>query len=176
MSETTFGGYGTETATNTTPNSATPDAGLSIFDELLAEADTEQDFTETFAIRGRDGWTASFSTDFGSRDIKRWANLGQGKRKRVQDADQRLIAGSCIVEQNNGLYKNGVQAFDSQGDPLTFRHQAFIDAYAKDAFVKTAIDAVVKFMGEGQMFSMNASLYELAGFGDDVTPVDPTNG
>jgi|GEM_PF-6919955 len=172
MSESTFGGYATETEPTSNASAAPAEAvaGLSIFDEILQEADVEQDFEEFFNVRGRDGITVSFNTDIGSRDIKRWADLGQGKRKRSKDADQRLIAGSCIVERNTGIYKNGVQAVDGTGEPLTFRHKAFIDTYAKDVFVKTAIDAVVKFMGEGQMFSMNAALYELAGFGDDIAP------
>lgn len=179
MSDQTFGGY--EHDINTTSLGKAPaNTGISLFDELLEEAKKPQDFTETFNVKGRDGFTITFDLDFGSRDIRRWNKLGQGRRKSTSDADQRIICGAMLVEQNTGIFKDGQQIMAPNGEELTFGHKAFIDAFTKDMFVKTATDAVMSFLGEGQAFSLCDALTELAGFGDKVdpldAPVDPING
>jgi hypothetical protein len=179
MSTPVFGDYSNEATTIPDHAAATARAvapATSLFDDLKAEAQKELDTDVTFAVRGREGYTITFDSQISSKEIVRWSKNAQGKKKRAEDADRRLVAGACIVEKNTGIYKNGEPVVDEEGDILTFRSWPFIDLFAGDNAAPTSIDSVIKFMGEGQMFSLNDALLAEAGYGDDIAPVDPTNG
>ena len=144
----------------------------SLLDDLAAEAKKEIGRKVRFDIAARPGWTAEFETNIESDDFTRFRKAAQGKKKRAEDADPTIFSGMPLVEYNTGIYKNGELVELADGDPMLFRSKEFVEMFAG---AYTQVDALVKFAGSGHVISMGNALYAEAGYGDEVTAVDPTD-
>lgn len=138
-------------------------------DRLRKEANRKLEEFRTYDVEGRPGWQVKFSTAIEADDVKRYQKNAQGKRKRPEDADTIIAAVQPLIERNVGIYWNGDLLTDEAGEAILFGHREFISLYGDI----DAITAVRTFMGDGQALSMGGSLYAEAGYGADMTPVDP---
>lgn len=146
--------------------------GLSLLDELAAEAKKELGRKVRYDIANRPGWSAEFETNIDSDDFNRYRRSAQGKKKRAEDMDPTIFGGMALVEYNTAIYMKGVQVETADGEALTFRDKQFMGMFP-DAF--TQVDALVKFIGSGHVIAMGNALYAEAGYGDEVAPLDPTD-
>lgn len=119
-------------------------------------------------VRTRDGYAVRYSLVIDADRLKIWNRqaTSQGKTDEIKFASI-VLANLCV-----GLVKNGVDLVDN-GDPVTFAHPFIWNSYGVD----NVAAAVRKFYGlDTYLASTCNSLLGEAGVGEDVIPLDPTNG
>lgn len=154
-----------------TPNADRVEKGLSLLDKLKQEAAKEITRKVTYPVDERPGWSAEYDTNISMQDYNRYTKAAQGKKKDPRDADASLFSGMALVERNTRILINGETVTDEEGDPITFRSEAFIEMF--DAY--SAVNALQKFMGDGPLLSTGSALYREAGFVEEAVPQDPTD-
>lgn len=168
MTETDFGTR-PEPSTYFPPADAATEKRESPLDRLRKEAKTEITEFRTYEVTGRAGYMLEFSTAIESDDVKRYQKNAQGKRKRAEDADPIIAAAQPLIERNVAIYLDGEIIAGSDGERLLLGDQEWVTLF--DAM--DAIHALRKFLGDGQTLSMGGALYQEAGYGADLVPVDP---
>jgi hypothetical protein len=143
---------------------------LSLLDELAEEAQKSIETFVTYAVDRRPGWSLRFSTLLEIEDVKRYQRQAQGKKKRIEDSDPIIQNGMPLVERNVAILKDGVEVLDADGDNLTLGSSEFRDMMGEPV----AVQALLKFVGDGALLSMGGSLFREAGYGEDLEPLDPT--
>ncbi len=154
----------------------------SLLDEFVEDAQREIHREVTFPIRrGKIQMFARFIAVVELDEIKRYKRAAMGnrspKKATPDDMDMLVANGMVLIEKNIGIYRGGTdeadQVFTTEKEPLTFRSQEFLDIYPDRLH---AVDALKKFLGDAQLTTMGEALYEAAGYGEDLAPVDPTDG
>lgn len=180
MSET----YGTwqhgeeDTETDAAPalQPADTTTGGSLLDELLAEGKKEIGELVAFPVSTRPGWIFQFRALFSAKDIDRFRKAGtNGKRNRQPDA---IMANALpLLEASTGIFRGEVSAStqvpDPEGGEMKLTSTAFLEA---NGHPDDAIKALQAFMGDAALVTMATALLEAAGWTEELTPVDPTNG
>lgn len=139
-------------------------------DELRSEAQKDIDRLVEYEVSTRPGYRLQFRTVIDAEDVRRYQRAAQGKRKKAEDADPILQAGMPLAEYNTAILKDGVAIVGSDGEDLTINSSEFIGMMG----VSTAVQAAQKFLGDGLLLSMGNALFREAGYGEDLTPLDPT--
>jgi hypothetical protein len=138
--------------------------------ELEAEAQRDIEQFVIFEVPLRPGWALKFSTLLEIEDVKRYQRAAQGKKKRIEDSDPIIQNGMPLVERNVAILKDGVEVEDNDGDPLTLGSHEFLAMMHETR----AVQALLKFVGDGALLSMGGSFFRAAGYGEDLEPLDPT--
>lgn len=138
-------------------------------DRLRKEAKREITEYRTYEVESRPGYRLEFSTAIESDDVKRYQKNAQGKRKRVEDSDPIVAAAQPLIERNVAIYLDGEVLEGSDGERLLLGDKEWVEIF--DAV--DAIHAVRLFLGDGLTLSMGGALYQEAGYGQDLVPVDP---
>ncbi len=138
-------------------------------DRLKADARKTVERFVKYEVAGRDGYALEFSTMVESDDVKRYQKNAQGRRKNVNDSDPIIAAAQPLIERNTGIFLDGAAIEGSDGERLLLGDEEWREILE----ATDAIDAVKKFLGDGQTLSMGGSLYKEAGYGEDLSPVDP---
>lgn len=177
MTEQTFGGYADETFPADLP--AEGAAPLSLLDELEAELAEEQDAKTRFPVSKRPGWVLEFEAVLGAPQIKRFNDTAKGKGK-AENADARVSNGMALIETNTGIFKeiDGelVKLTDEKGNDLRLNSTRWLKMLGEPTTNPSAVRALCSFMGDAGVITMGAALLREAGWAEDLTPLDPTNG
>lgn len=142
---------------------------MSPLDQLKLDARKTLEVMVAYKVDGRPGYVAEFSNIIESDDVKRYRDNAQGKKKRPEDANQIIAAAQPLIENNRAIYLNGEIVTGTDGENLTFRDHEWNEIFGGLG----AVESLRKFMGDGQVLSMGGTLYEAAGYGQDVEAVDP---
>lgn len=176
-----FGGYASE---DSFPEINTPEADaapseLSLLDELEAELNETKTDRVRFPVAKRPGWVLEFLPVVGAPQIKRYNDTAKGKGK-AENADARVSNGMALLEANTGIFKeiNGelVQLTDEKGADLKLNSTKWLSMLKEPSSSPNAVRALCKFMDDAGVIAMGAALLREAGWADDLTPLDPTNG
>ena len=151
----------------------------SLLDELAEVAAKE--FTNTCRLEVNPelrpgGWVLEFDATLDAADIRRYqrAATNNGKKK-AEDADSVKANAMALLEKNTGIFKGDTRVNDSDGDPLLLTSAEWLTKVAKQRESSfDTIAALKKFLGDAQVISMGAALMRKAGYGDEMTPLDPT--
>lgn len=138
--------------------------------ELEAEARRDIEQFVVFEIPRRPGWALKFSTLLEIDDVKRYQRAAQGKKKRIEDSDPVIQNGMPLVERNVAILHHGKEVTDKDGDNVTLASHEFLEMMGETR----AVQALLKFVGDGALLSMGSSLFRAAGYGEDLEPLDPT--
>ncbi len=126
-------------------------------------------------VQTRPGYIAVFDPTFSGAQIEGWRKRSQDRTK-VDGVDPVKLAGLILANTSVGLYKDGRQLRDADGDPLTFRHIALLEATGAG---RNAVAAVRTFYGDDAHLSAHSEQVLVAsGWGEPATTtdaiVDPT--
>lgn len=153
-------------------------AGNSLLDSLLGLADDEITNVVYFPVTSREGdFVLGFDAVIGEPAIKRFRKASQGSKKRVEDADMSVGNAMAMIETNTGIYKkvDGVRAqiFGTDGSPLLLNSDEFLNTFGPR---QNAHAAVRKFLGDAETNTIGQAVLKAAGWGEDLEPLDPTEG
>lgn len=150
---------------------ATEPAKSSVFDLLKQEASKQIAKNRGFDVEARPGFRLEVNTLVDYSDFKRYqANAMKGSKDAMK-ADALLLATLVLAEYTTGIYYQGKQLTDEDGDPITFRSEGFIESFGEH----TAAGTAAKFLGDGHAISISNKVLELAGYGAEVIELeDPT--
>ena len=141
-------------------------------DDLAKEVVKEPVFID---VQTRAGYVAQFDPTFSGAQIEGWRKRSQDRSK-VDGVDSVKLAGLVLANTSTGLFKDGRQLRDADGDPLTFRHVALLEATGAG---RNAVAAVRAFYGDDAHMSAHSEQVLVAsGWGEAATTtdaiVDPT--
>ncbi|UAW09374.1 tail assembly chaperone [Arthrobacter phage Lilmac1015] len=175
----TFGGYDAldETKIETRDSDG---AELSLLEELEAELDAEITNVVRFAVPNRPGWVLEFNAVIGAPAIKRYNATATGKGK-PENADGRISNGMALLETNTGILKerNGelVRLTDPDtGGDLKLNSTRWLKMMKEPTTNPNAVRALCRFMDDSGVIAMGGSVLRAAGWAEDLTPLDPTDG
>lgn len=148
-----------------------PEEPLSALDSLRELAQPIELPDVTFPNRYREGWAVTYSTAIDAeKQLKPWRKAARGKKGELDEIRFATIvlANLCI-----GVSKGGVPVRGEDGELLTFRHPDMRALYG----VGKAGEAARAFYGnDPYMAATLDALLREAGVGEEVEPVDPTEG
>ncbi|WNO25838.1 tail assembly chaperone [Arthrobacter phage Altadena] len=188
MTEQTFGGYASDPiapriSTASLDELAGPSPaegpGLSLLDELEAELAAETENVVRFPVSMREGWVLEFNAVIGSPQIKRYNDTAKGKGK-AENADARISNGMALIEANTGIFKERdgelVKLTDPEGRDLKLNSTRWLQMMKEPIPGADTIRALCRFLGDAGVITMGSALLRAAGWAEDLTPLDPTNG
>lgn len=187
MTEQTFGGYASDAPRISTASldelsgtgGTLEAAGLSLLDELEAELNAQTDNMRRFPVPSRPGWVLEFNAIIGSPQIKRYNDTAKGKGK-AENADARISNGMALIEANTGILRERggelVRLTDESGNDLKLNSTRWLQMLKEPQTNPNAVRALCKFMEDSGVITMGAALLREAGWAEDLTPLDPTDG
>jgi hypothetical protein len=141
---------------------------MSDLDLLKEDMDDVQIEDVKLPVPGRPKYAVSFNTDISEPELDKWRKLSKNKKSEGGVDGIRL---GCLVLANKctGIYREGRQMLDSDGDPLRFAHQEFLDLVG----TPSAAEAVKKFYKlDASITSTGDGVLRAAGWGDQLDPLD----
>ena len=163
-------------------NGVIPGSGLDILQEALREKVRQDDYSHAVPLRKT--LRIILDPNIDGEALQRWTRSSIiGKRRGAEsETDTIKLSSVCIancmvgveVKRPDGNY---VEAFDTQGNPLTFRNQEFRKMLVGDNAVTSNVQLVRKLFGnDGHLMDCAKTLMETAGYGDyedDLGGEDP---
>jgi len=150
--------------------------------EFLDSASKEIDNIVFFPVTNRPGdWSLEFTAVVSESEIKRYDKGGRnGKSRNAKGGDQFSNAKMCatlIAEKCIGIYKgigpDKKQVIDGEGDPLLLNSDEFLSSMGHPNDVLLAIR---KFLSDAGTATMGGAILREAGWSEDLTPLDPSDG
>lgn len=160
------------------PAASDTKAGDSLLDSLLGLAAEEISNIVYFPVTSRGGgFILGFDAVIGEPAIKRYRKAAQGTKKKIEDAETSVGNAMAMIETNIGIYKtvDGVrtQIFGSDETPLLLNSDEFLHTFGPR---QNAHAAVRKFLGDAETNTIGGAVLKAAGWGEDLEPLDPTEG
>lgn len=134
-------------------------------------ADLQRDVTGQeiqLVVPLRTGWTIRCNVDVESGQLNAW-------RKRCQDRampdgiDDLKFASIVLAAKTTAILKNGVEAHDEHGEPLTFKHKMLWEMTG----TTRAVDAVrAVFSRDAHVITAAFEVLREAGYGEDLQAVE----
>lgn len=148
-----------------------PVARLTLLDELRAEAQQEaRKEPVTYMVATRPGWSVRYDTNIDDQVLGQWRKRAADKTQ-PEGVNQLKLCLTVLANHAEVFVRNGVDALDEEGQPISFRSQYLIDLLG----VGRAVDAVKKWYGaDGEILSTAYSVLDAAGYGRDADEGDPT--
>lgn len=199
MTEQTFGGYASDETAAPRPDVAVsrpvaraedsyvPDVRIvddrteeiSLLEELEAELNAETDRIRRFEVVARPGWVLEFNAIVSASQIKRYNDQAKGKGK-AENADARISNGMALIEANTGILRQRgdelVRLTDEDGKDLRLNSTRWLQMMKEPTTNANAVRALCKFMEDSGVITMGAAVLREAGWAEDLTPLDPTDG
>ncbi|WP_020393379.1 hypothetical protein [Kribbella catacumbae] len=141
---------------------------MSDLDLLKADLPDVQVEDVKLPVPGRDLYAVTFSTDISEPELEKWRKLSKNKKHEGGVDGIRL---GCLVLANKcvGIYRDGRLLQDSDGDPLRFAHQEFLELVG----TPSAAEAVKTFYKlDASITSTGDAVLRAAGWGDQLDPLD----
>lgn len=136
--------------------------------DLAKDVDDEKPFI--LPVKTRPGYALQFNTDITYEQLEKWKKLSKD-RKAADGVDLARLSGLVIANQCTGILKNGRTLVDADGDSLTFASDEVRAMYD----TPKAADAARKLIGkDANVQSIADAVTAAAGWGDEVSEVDPT--
>lgn len=119
-------------------------------------------------VPGREKYEVAFRTNIDEPELEGWRKRCKSKQH-TDGIDgiklgKLLLANTCV-----GIYRDGKQLLDSEGDPLKFAHQEFLSLLG----TPSAAEAVKGFYQlDSSISSVSQAVMRAAGWGDELDPLD----
>jgi hypothetical protein len=121
-------------------------------------------------VETRPGYSLRFDTDIPYEALEKWRKAAKD-RKASNGVDVSRLAALVIANKCIAILKDGRVLTDGDGDPLTFGSDEIRAMYD----VLRAADAVKIMIGrDARMQAISDAVIGAAGWGDEVSEVDPT--
>lgn len=152
---------------DTKPRDARKPASDDALAALAAELDTQVPVPQiTVPVEARPGWAVKYRVNVAWSELQAWRKRAQqGKRVDVALLSRLILANTCM-----GFVKDGKDAVDASGEPLTFGTVAV----QQDCTVADAVK--VWLVTDGAVSGTSDLVYERSGYRmpDEVDDEDPT--
>lgn len=170
-----------EFETPDTAPAAVDTGDLSLFDELKQEAAAEFRNLTLLPSRRRPGWVLEFDAQLTAPQVRRFNAAAKGKRK-DGESDARISNAMVLIETNTRILKDtdgeGTlrEVLAPSGGPLVLTSIEFLEMMGQDMRKPDTIAAVNEFLSDAGCVTMGAAVLKAAGWSEDLTPLDPTDG
>lgn len=119
-------------------------------------------------VPGRPLYAVTFGTAISEPELERWRKLAKN-RKSEGGVDGIKLGSLVLANKCTGIYRDGRQLMDSDGEPLVFAHQEFLDLLG----TPSAAEAVKGFYQLDSSITATAQgVMVAAGWGDELDPLD----
>lgn len=168
-----------ETLTDTSAKAkhATPDPDLAPVAEKSDLEMIKADLSSTvenkqivLPMETRPGYSLQFNTDISHEQFEKWRSLAKD-RKATTGMDVGRLAALVVANKCTAILKDGKVLTDDAGDPLTFASEEIRGMFS----VPRAADAAKLLIGRDSLLTaISDAVVIAAGWGDEVSEVDPT--
>lgn len=135
---------------------------------LKADLPTLTTPDERIPVPGRELYAISVRTNIDDEELEGYRK--RAKNKRFSDGVDGIKLGKLLIANVcTGIYRNGRQLLDSEGEPLKFAHREFLELVG----ATTASEAVKAFyVRDSSINSVGQAILKASGWGDEVDPLD----